>query len=227
MLVQNWMTPNPITVTPQDSMSLAAALMRDHRIRILPVLKKDQLVGVVTDRDIKKASASSASTLEVRELNYLIDRIRVAEIMTPRPITVPWDHSLDEAAQVMNEHKISSLPVVDHEGRLVGVLTQSDVCRALVTLTGLPNRGIQFGLRLPNRPGAIKDASDLIRRYGGRVASILGHDEKVLSDHRLVYLRMYGIDRERLPQLLEELRKQAQVLYLIDYRTNKREVFDV
>ncbi len=89
MLVENWMSKDVITVDVDDSMQDATRLLKEHNIRGLPVMEKGKLVGVVTDRDLKKASASDATTLEIHELLYMISRIKVKEIMTKNPITIP------------------------------------------------------------------------------------------------------------------------------------------
>ncbi|MGD9139709.1 MAG: CBS domain-containing protein, partial [Desulfobacterales bacterium] len=125
MLVKNWMSKNVITVDVNDSMPDATKLLKENDIRMLPVMKKGKLVGIVTDRDLKKASASDATTLEVHELLYLLTKIKVKDIMTSDVITVPPDFTVEETAQVLQKNRISGMPVVDAEERLVGVITQS------------------------------------------------------------------------------------------------------
>src|SRR5210317_676862 len=107
MLVKNWMSKNVITIDANDSMQNATKLLKEHGIRMLPVMKKNRLVGIVTDRDLKKASASDATTLEIHELLYLLSEIKVKEIMTKDPITVPPDYTAEETAQVLMDSKIS------------------------------------------------------------------------------------------------------------------------
>lgn len=98
MLVANWMSKDIITVDENDSMQHAIKLLKEHDIRMLPVTKKDKLVGIVTDRDLKRASASDATTLEIHELFYLLSRIKVKDIMTRNVITVPPDFTAEETA---------------------------------------------------------------------------------------------------------------------------------
>jgi acetoin utilization protein AcuB len=226
MLVKNWMSKKVITVDVNDSMQEAMKLLKENDIRMLPVMKKDKLVGIITDRDLKRASASDATTLEIHELLYLLSEIKIKEIMTKDPITVPFDYTLEESAQVLLENKISGAPVKDQEGSIVGTITQSDIFRALVSLTGLRKRGISFAFMVEDRPGSIKDVADVIRKYGGRMASILSFYEQVPAGYRKVFIRMYNIDRARLPQLREELREKAALLYMVDHRENKREIYE-
>ena len=100
MLVCNWMSREVVTIEHNQSMEDALDLMKTHSIRMLPVMKRQRLAGVVTDRDIKRASASDATTLDIHELNYLIAKIKVADIMTPDPICVPWDYTIEECAEL-------------------------------------------------------------------------------------------------------------------------------
>ena len=101
MLVTNWMSKNVITVNEDDSMQEAMKLMKQHTIRMLPVLKDGSLVGVVTDRDLKRASASDATTLDVHEMLYLISKIKVKSIMSKNPISVSPDLTVEETAEVL------------------------------------------------------------------------------------------------------------------------------
>jgi len=226
MLVKDWMTKTVVTIDPNDSMQDAIRLMKDHDIRMLPVLKKGDLIGIITDRDVKRSSASDATTLEIHELLYLVSRIKVKDIMTKDPITVSFDYTIEETAEVLLKNKISGAPVVDHAGRLVGTITQVDIFRALISLTGVGSRGIQFAFRLEDRPGSIKEVADIIRLYGGRMASILSSYERAPKGYRNVYIRMYGIDRSRLPNLKDELRRKATLLYMVDHREGKREIYE-
>ncbi len=224
MLVENWMSKDVITVDVNDSMQDATRLLKEHNIRGLPVMENGKLVGVVTDRDLKKASASDATTLEIHELLYMISRIKVKEIMTKNPITIPVDSTIDEAAEVLLENKLSGAPVVDDKGQVVGIITQIDIFRVIISLTGARKKGIQFGFQLEDRPGSIKEVADIIRKYGCRLMSILSsHDDQV--DYRHVYIRVCGCDREKLGELKEELKAKANMLYMVDHVERNKEVY--
>ena len=225
MLVSNWMSKNVITVDVDDSMHDAMKRMKEKNIRMLPVLKKGKLVGVVTDRDIKRASASDATTLDVHELLYLVSKIKVQNIMTKNPITVPQNFTVEETAEVLLKHKISGAPVVDQNGQLVGTITQTDLFRVLISLTGVSKGGIQFAFQLEDRPGSIKEVADIIRLYGGRMVSILTSYDGVPEGYRKVFIRMHSIERAKLQQLKEELSYKAALIYMVDHRENIREIF--
>jgi acetoin utilization protein AcuB len=225
MLVKNWMNTNVVTIDIDGSMQDAIRLLKENNIRMLPVMKKGELVGIITDRDLKQASASDATTLEIHELLYLVSKIKVGAIMTKAPITVHPDHTIEEVAQILLEKKISGVPVVDDTGQLVGTITQSDVFKVLVSLTGINTRGITFAFLLEDKPGSIKEVADIIRKFGGKMASILTSYDKVPEGRRKVYVRMYNIDRTKLPELKKALKEKARMLYMVDHRTNMREIY--
>ena len=216
MLVGNWMTKDVISVDVNDSMQDAAKLIRGHKIKHLPVMENGKLVGIVTDRDLKRASASDVTTLEIHELLFLISEIKIGDIMTKDPITIPLDCTIDEAAQILLEHKLSGAPVVDDEGQVAGVITQTDIFRVLVLFTGVKKAGIQFAFQLEDRPGSIKEVSDIMRSYGCLVVSILSGQD-VQTGYRRVYIRVRDCDRKRLKELKEELKAKANVLYVMDH----------
>jgi acetoin utilization protein AcuB len=225
MLVKNWMSKKVITIDANDSMQDAIKLLREYKIHMLPVTKKDKLVGIVTDRDIKQASASDATTLDIHELIYLISKIKVKDIMTKEPIAVPPNFTVEETAEVLLNNRISGVPVVDHSGNIVGAITQTDLFRVLISLTGVGTRGIQFALLIDDKPGSIKEVADIIRAYGGRMVSILTSYDGVSDGYRKLYIRMHSIERSQLQELKEELIKVTGLLYMVDHREDKREVY--
>jgi acetoin utilization protein AcuB len=225
MLVSNWMSKDVSTVDVEDSMHDAVKLLKEKGIRMLPVLKKGKLVGIVTDRDLKRSAASDATTLDVHELLYLVSKIKVGSIMTKNPITVPQNFTVEETAEVLLKNKISGVPVVDQNGDVVGMITQTDLFRVLIALTGVGKGGIQFAFQLEDRTGSIKEVADVIRLYGGRMVSILTSYEDVPEGYRKVFIRMRSIERARLQQLKEELSYKVALIYMVDHRENIREIF--
>ena len=225
MLVKHWMSKQIITIDANDSMNNATHLLKKHSIKMLPVMEQGKLVGIVTDRDLKRSSASDATSLEIHELLYLVSKIKVKEIMTKNPITVPEDYTIEETAEILLKHKISGVPVIDHFGDIVGTITQNDIFRTIISLTGVERKGIQFGLEVEDRPGSIKDVVETIREYGGRMASILTSYDLAPEGFRRMYIRMYGIDRFKLNKLKDSLREKATLLYMVDRREAKRETY--
>jgi acetoin utilization protein AcuB len=225
MLVKDWMSRPVITVNADDSMQVASRLLKQNNIRMLPVIKKERLIGVITDRDLKRAAASDAASLDIHELLYLLSTITVKQIMTRKPITVPIDFTVEEAAEVLLSHKISGAPVLDKENRLVGVITQTDLLRVIMSLTGVGKRGVQIAFKLEDRPGSIKEVADTIRAFSGRIVSILTSYDHAPEGYRWAYIRIYEIDRSRLEELKAELGKIALLLYVVDHRKNRREIY--
>lgn len=225
MLVMDWMTKPAITVDQNNSLIDAMDVLKKKNIMILPVMKGNELVGIVSDRDVKRAFASSVSTLEVHELFYLMARVKVKDIMTRNAIAVPFDYTIEETAELLLNHKISGAPVLDEKGGLVGVITQRDIFKALMSLTGIGKRGIQFALVLEDRPGSIKEVADIIRKYEGRMASILSSYERAPERYRFVYIRVYGLDRAKLGSLKIALKETAAIRYMVDHEENNREIY--
>jgi acetoin utilization protein AcuB len=225
MLIREFMTKQVITIEADDPMQKAIQLLAKHKINMMPVVHGGKLVGVISDRDLKKASPSDATDLEQHELKYLLSKIKVKDIMTKIVITLPPDFTIAEAAEVLLNNDISGAPVLDAQGRLVGIITNSDLYKALIALSGLGRRGIQFAFQVQDRPGSIKELTDIIRSRGGRIASIMSSSDRVQEGWRHVFIRVYDLPRENLPQLIQDMQEQAQMLYLVDHKENRREIF--
>ena len=172
MIVAKRMMRNPVSVDENDSMKKAMDLLRDREIRHLPVLKGgDKLVGIVSERDIKQASPSPATALEIREIYYLLDKVKVKQIMTRRPYTISANAPVEEAALIMREKKIGCLPVVD-DGRLVGILTETDILDAFIESMGVSGPGYRVELALPNKPGMLYEVLSLLKDFSVNIVSV-------------------------------------------------------
>ena len=219
MLVKHWMSHPVITVDSETYLKDAAKLMETHNIRGLPVLSEGRLVGHLTDREIKRASASEFSRLEyIPEMYRMITHLKVKEFMIENPIKILTDHTVEKAAEIMMENKLSSAPVVDHQGNLKGIVSQTDVFRALVSFMGTEKEGIQFAFHLEDRPGSIKEVTDLIRIFGGRIESILSSSYRVPEGFRKVYIRIYGVDESGRQELKRELKSRFFLIYIVEDR---------
>jgi acetoin utilization protein AcuB len=215
MLIKDWMAKDPITISEDTSMIKAIHIMKDRRFRRLPVTAAGKLVGIVTDRDLKEAAPSKATTLDVHELYYLLAELQVKEIMSQNPISVSEDDTVEHAAQVMLDHTISGLPVVNAGGQIVGIITQSDVFRAFMHITGVLQGGLQFALRLPDRPGLIKEVVDLLRARGARFVSLLSSYATAREGFRDVYIRVRDLSPDAVAAAKEELASRYELLYVI------------
>jgi CBS domain-containing protein len=137
MIVRDVMTPKPITVDPSTPILDARQRMADRRIRHLVVTEGARVVGIITDRDVRLNLPSPATSLSVWEVNYLLARLTVGEVMTRSVIVIDSERPIAEAARIMVDHKIGALPVVDG-GSLVGIVTESDFVRAAAGMRGDP-----------------------------------------------------------------------------------------
>jgi CBS domain-containing protein len=135
-LVKDWMTADVITVTSDMSLTEAHHLMTNNKIRRLPVVKNDHLVGIVTRGDVREAKPSDATSLTIWEINHLISKLEIKDIMASNPISILPDATLAEAAQLMLDNKISGLPVVDSNQKVIGIITESDIFRMVVQAWG-------------------------------------------------------------------------------------------
>ncbi|MFU2207523.1 CBS and ACT domain-containing protein [Solidesulfovibrio sp. C21] len=213
MLVGDWMSQNVVTATGDVSMIKAGRMMRDRKIRRLPVVDKDgKLIGIVSERDLKAASPSDATSLDMYELTYLLSEMKVKNIMTASPRFLRPTDTVERAALIMRDLKIGSLPVVDAAGKVVGIITDTDIFRLLVSITGIDQGGIQIGLRLGTAEGSLKPVLDALRGHEARIISILSSYDQADPSRRDVSIRIQGLPETRERELHTLLEKNCQVL---------------
>jgi len=210
MIVRNSMTENPITVQEDTSISEAQRILKERHIRKLPVMRGETLVGIVTDRDLREVTPSKATSLDVYELHYLLAKLTVKEAMTPNPITIGPDESVSRAALLMQENRIESLPVVEN-GKLIGIVTESDIFASFVRLTGIKQGGIEIGVEVPDEPGSLKDVADVIRERGLKIFSILCSYEGVPNGSRHVWFRIEG-ENALKQSIIDTLQSKYKIL---------------
>ena len=199
MLVRDWMTADPQTVTAATPVMDAMQRLRDGGYRRLPVLRDGTLVGIVTDRDLKEATPSKATSLSVYELNYLLSKLTIKEVMTAPVMTIGPDDAIEEAALVMETHRVSGLPVVEH-GKLVGILTITDLLRAFVRFLGLREGGTRVTVDLPDEPGVLARAAEAAPPSNVVAVVTAGVTE---GHRRRLVLRVAGEGAEGIPERLK------------------------
>jgi acetoin utilization protein AcuB len=225
MLVKDWMSSTVISIEANAPVSEAIDLVQKNTISMLPVVIKGRLVGVISDTDLKPYASPPGFTISTSRPSLLLSRIKVKDIMSKPAITVPTDYTVEETARVLSTNRISGVVVVDENNQIAGVMSETDVNRVMVHVTGLRMGGIVFGLRLREAPGSIKAIEDIFRSYGGRISSILTSSERVAKGYRKIHIRIRSLDRRNLPQLKEELETKATLLYVVDSRHGTREIF--
>lgn len=216
MLIRDWMTTEVITISPDMSMMKASRLLKEHDISRLPVVDdQHRLVGIISDRDIKEASPSKATTLDVHELYYLLSEIKVKDIMTVDPVSAAPTETVENAAVTMIERKIGGLPVVDEYSKVVGIITDSDIFEVLISITGVRHGGVQFAFELPNVAGTLKPIVDILRDHNARIVSILTSMENIVGceNCRHVNIRIMPMDRAEENKIIEELKGKFKMLF--------------
>ncbi len=166
---------NPVTISPDATFFDAWNLIRQKGIRHLPVVDKNgRVVGIVTDRDIRQTAPSSATTLSVHELNYLLGMLKVSAFMTPKEklITITPDTLVEEAVQLMREHKIGCLPVLE-EKKLYGIFSETDALDLLTDIFGLKQKGTRLTIALEDKPGTMLGILEIFNKYKVNVISLV------------------------------------------------------
>lgn len=212
MYVSDWMTKKVAILYPDDYLSDAIAMMRENDIRHLPILKNDKIKGILSDRDIKEFSPSKATTLDMYELHYLLAKTKVQEVMKQKVITTTPDTPVEVAAMMMLDKGIGCLPVVDQGGGLVGIISDKDIFRALVDITGVRHGGNRICVTIEDRPGSIKEVADIVRKHNFRIQGILTSYEGVREGYRRVVIRTKGKgDFKSMKEDIESLFRTCQI----------------
>jgi acetoin utilization protein AcuB len=167
MLVRSRMTPNPITVSKKTTIAEALELIKDNKIRRLPVVDRGKLIGIVTDRDLSQVSPSPATTLSIFELNYLLAKTKIGDILprNQKVVTVSPDDYLEQAALLMRENAVGGIPVIE-QGQLVGIITESDIFDAFIEIMGVRQSGLRIHLEVENRVGVLAFCSSQMTQAG-------------------------------------------------------------
>lgn len=205
MLVQDQMSSNPITITADLPVPDALTLMREKKIRRLPVLDaKGKLVGIVSDKDLLYASPSPTTSLSVWEINSLLSKLTVDKVMTRKLVTVSGDTPVEEAARIMADRKIGGLPVLDGKGKLVGIITETDIFRSLLELLGGRRKGLRATCAIPGVKGSLAKVISAVSEAGGDMVGLGVSEVKaggVMQWH--VTLKVQDIQKAALTKALK------------------------
>jgi acetoin utilization protein AcuB len=202
MLIKERMSKPVITIHPDMPMQDALEMMRKEHIRRLPVVDNHgRLIGIVSEGDLLHASPSDATSLSVYEVNYLLSKITVEEVMSKIVITVTEDTPLEEAARIMADNKIGGLPVV-RDNEVVGVITETDLFKIFLELLGAREPGIRVAALVPNDPGELSQLTKAIFNIGGHILS-LGTFLGDSSENREVTFKVEGVNEQDLQKSIE------------------------
>jgi len=201
MLVRERMSRLVITIQPETPIMEAHELMRNEHIRRLPVIKRKQLVGIVSERDILHAEPSDVTSLSIWEEHYLLSKIIVEEVMTRDVITITEDTPIEDAAHIMVDNKIGGLPVL-RDDRVVGIITETDLFKIFLEMLGAQECGIRLTTLIPNSPEGLVQLTKAIFDIGGNILS-LGTFLGESCDNREVTMKVAGISTNVLKEAIE------------------------
>jgi len=202
MKVRDIMSTNVVTVTEKTLVNDAKQIMEAHRIRRLPVMKKDKLVGMVTKHMLLEAAPSPATSLNIWELNYLLAKMPVKEVMVKTPFTISPDMPVEEALQLGQDKGFGAFPVVEH-GKLVGVVTESDIVRMMTRALGVRDKGKKIDIRVSNHFGNMKRIMDILDSRKTVLLSMMTFPPEEGETDWLVMLRVRSEDAEPVAKELE------------------------
>jgi acetoin utilization protein AcuB len=195
-----------ITVSPDLPFQDALKLMQDNQLKRLPVVDKNgKLIGIVSERDLLYASPSPATTLSVWELNYILSKIKVEELMTKKVVTTTPDTPIEDAASLMVEYGVGGLPVVDAENKPVGIITDRDIFTTFVELFGGGQPGLRLTLEIPNAKGVLAGLSGTVFDLDGNIASVGTFPINQNPNLTGLVLKVQGVSRNQLVDALEKL----------------------
>ncbi len=199
MYVRNRMTVNPITVSPDTMIATALELMREKSINRIPVVKDEKLVGIITERKLMEVSPSSATSLSIFEINYLLSKTKVEQVMTKKVVTVAPDDLLEVAALKMRDNRVGGLPVVEN-GKVVGIITESNIFDAFIEIMGFRERGSRISILIQeDRPGVLAELAQTVATCDINITHLaIYHGEIVLR-----------VDTRESDELLKRLKEKG------------------
>lgn len=216
MLVGDWMLKNVVTITGDVSMIKAGKILQQRGVRRLPVVDAEgRLQGIVTERDIKAASPSKATSLDIYEMMHLLSEIKVQDIMTKKPLCIQVQDTVERAAAIMRDNKVGGLPVVDGENRVVGILTDTDIFRLFTMISGVDLGGIQLATSLPVEKGHLKLLIDDLRGLDAKIVSILSYLDPADESKRTVYIRLRPMTEADEYRIRDHIKSRHNLLYWV------------
>ena len=207
MLVGERMSHPIISMAPDMPVHDALNMFKRERIRRAPVVKEGKMVGIVSDKDLLNASPSPASSLSVWEMNYLLSKITVSEVMTKKVITVAEDTPIEEAARIMADNKIGGLPVM-RDNHVVGIITETDLFKIFLELMGARESGVRVTALIEEKRGQLAKITDAIANAGGNFVAF-GQFSGEDPSTRLVTFKVAGLKQDDVKKAVAEVTKEV------------------
>jgi acetoin utilization protein AcuB len=203
MFVGERMSRPVISVSPDAPINEVLAMFRKEHIRRAPIMKGGKLLGIVSERDLLNASPSSATTLSVWEMHYLISKVKVKDVMTKEVITVDKDTPIEEAARLMADTKIGGLPVTS-AGKVVGIITETDLFKIFLELMGARQKALRVTATIPEQPGELAKVTRAIANCGGDFIAF-GMFSGPDANSRVITFKVQGMTREKVRAALKDI----------------------
>ncbi|MCL1927359.1 MAG: CBS domain-containing protein [Treponema sp.] len=204
MLVSQVMTKNPVYIDPDSSLIETQSLMDKEKIKYLPVLDKNNtLVGIITREDLAKAGPSGATTLDMYEISYLLSQMKVSEVMINKVITVDENETIEEAARIMADKGIDSLPVMNCSV-LVGIVTDTDLFNLYQNIFGERHKGVRVIITVDEKPGQIAAIATAISERGGNIVSFVSCEGEDVA-HRRDTIKVKGLTKDELEMIIKRI----------------------
>lgn len=200
MYVKNRMTKNPYTIAADAPITDAVTLLREKGLKRLPVVDGEKVAGILTQSDIQKVSPTKATSLSIFEINYLLSKLTVKDAMTKKAVIIEADSLLEEAAVLMRENRIGTLPVVE-DGKLVGIITESDIFDAFIDLLGFRDNGSRITVEAKDSPGSMAEIADIFKSFGVNITHIAVYGGEGVRD---IVIRTAAVETSGLEKKLEE-----------------------
>lgn len=213
MFVGERMSRPVISVSPDAPINEVLVMFRKEHIRRAPVIKNGKLVGIISERDLLNASPSSATSLSVWELNYLISKVTVKDVMSKKVISIDTDTPIEEAARIMADKKIGGLPVTS-AGKVVGIITETDLFKIFLELMGARQKALRVTATIPEQPGELAKVTRAIANAGGDFIAF-GMFSGPDANSRVLTFKVEGMTREKVKSALGDV-----VLKFWDIRQN-------
>ncbi|NBD34972.1 MAG: CBS domain-containing protein [Chloroflexi bacterium] len=203
MLVKDRMTSDLITTNTKMPVDETLSLMRENKIRRLPVVdKRGRLVGIVSEKDLLYASPSPATSLSVYEIGYLLSKLSLEDVMKD-VIVVQQDETVEDAACLMADNQIGGLPVMDGDA-LVGIITETDIFKTFIEMLGGREEGVRLTLQVANEPGTLSNLTGAISEHGGDIVALGTFAGPTRAASHLM-IKVCGLEEDKLVEIMESL----------------------
>lgn len=220
MFVKEKMTIDVATVRPSDSISYAFQILKERSHSQLPVIDNSgKLIGLITEKLLAEVSPSKATSLSVYEINYLLSKTKVQDVMKTEIFTTMPNILIEDAALLMINKDIGSLPVVDEAKKLVGIVTRLDIFKAFVDIMGVNDFGTRIVLKVPDNVGTLAEISSILKQYDINITHISTYDNN--NGATLITIKMNTSDKSKITEVQQALKNHSYEILNVSVNTHE------